>query len=76
MNSAIYYKTKKITLNLLVHAFLISMAITCLYPLLWMIASSFKTQETIFSDISLIPKQFHFENYYLAVSQNDFGRYF
>jgi len=76
MNSVIYYKTKKITLNLLVHAFLISMAITCLYPLLWMIASSFKTQETIFSDISLIPKQFHFENYYLAVSQNDFGRYF
>jgi len=41
-----------------------------------MVASSFKTQETIFSDISLIPKAIHFENYYLAVSQSDFGRYF
>ena len=76
MKSAIYYKTKKVTLNLLIHLFLVSVAVTCLYPLLWMVSSSFKTQETIFSDISLIPRQFHFENYYLAVSQSDFGRYF
>lgn len=76
MKSAIYYQTKKVTLNLLIHLFLLSTAVTCLYPLLWMVASSFKTQETIFSDISLIPKAFHFENYYLAVSQSDFGRYF
>jgi ABC-type glycerol-3-phosphate transport system permease component len=76
MKSAIYYQTKKVTLNLLVHLFLVSVAATCLYPLLWMVASSLKTQETIFSDISIIPRQFHFENYYLAVSQGDFGRYF
>jgi multiple sugar transport system permease protein/raffinose/stachyose/melibiose transport system permease protein len=76
VKSAIYYQTKKVTLNLLIHLFLVSVAATCLYPLLWMVASSFKTQETIFSDISLIPRQFHFENYYLAVSQSDFGRYF
>lgn len=76
MKSAIYYQTKKVTLNLLIHLFLLSVAATCLYPILWMVASSFKTQETIFSDISLIPRQFHFENYYLAVSQSDFGRYF
>jgi raffinose/stachyose/melibiose transport system permease protein len=76
MKSAIYYQTKKVTLNLLIHLFLLSVAATCLYPLLWMVASSFKTQETIFSDISLIPKAIHFENYYLAVSQSDFGRYF
>jgi len=40
-----------------------------------MVASSFKTQETIFNDISLIPKKFHFENYYFALSESDFGRY-
>jgi raffinose/stachyose/melibiose transport system permease protein len=75
MKSAIYYKTKKVTLNLVIHLFLLSVAVTCLYPLLWMVASSFKTQETIFRDISLIPRQWHFENYYLAVSQSNFGRY-
>jgi multiple sugar transport system permease protein/raffinose/stachyose/melibiose transport system permease protein len=61
---------------MLIHLFLISVAATCLYPLLWMVASSFKTQETVFSDLSLIPKQFHFENYYLALTRGDFGRYF
>jgi len=76
MKSAIYYKTQKITLNLLIHLFLISVAVTCLYPLLWMLSSSFKTQETIFSDISLLPKQFHFMNYYLAIKEGEFGRYF
>jgi raffinose/stachyose/melibiose transport system permease protein len=76
VRSAIYYQTKKVTLNLLIHLFLLSVAATCLYPLLWMVASSLKTQETIFSDISLIPKTIHFENYYLAVSRSDFGRYF
>jgi len=75
MRSAIYYKTKKVTLNIAIHFFLLSVAVTCLYPLLWMVASSFKTQETIFRDISLIPRQWHFENYYLAVSQSNFGRY-
>jgi multiple sugar transport system permease protein/raffinose/stachyose/melibiose transport system permease protein len=41
-----------------------------------MVVSSLKTQETVFSNISLIPRQFHFENYYLAVKEGDFGRYF
>lgn len=75
MKSAFYYKTKKVTLNLVIHLFLLSVAVTCLYPLLWMVASSFKTQETVFGDLSLIPRQWHLENYYLAVSQSNFGRY-
>ncbi len=76
MKSLIYYKTKKVLISLSVHLFLISVAVTCLYPLLWMIAASLKTQSTIFTDISLIPKSPHFENYYLAIKGGDFGRYF
>lgn len=76
MKSKIYYKTKNISINVLIHAFLISVAITCLYPVLWMISSSLKTQEAIFKDISLIPSQFHFENYVLAWQQGGFGRNF
>jgi len=76
VKNALYYKSKKIFTNTLIHIFLISVAITCLYPLLWMIVSSLKTQEMIFKDISLIPRQFHFENYVLAWSQGGFGRNF
>ena len=76
MQSAIYYKTKRVTINAAIHLFLISVAATCLFPLLWMISSSLKTQETVFKDMSLLPKQFHFENYYHAWIQGGFGRYF
>ena len=76
MQSAIYYKTKKITLNVLIHMFLLSVAVTCLYPLLWMVVSSLKTQETIFTDISLIPQQFNFQNYIIAWQEGGFGRNF
>jgi raffinose/stachyose/melibiose transport system permease protein len=72
----IYYRAKKTTINTLIHVFLLAVAATCIYPLVWMVASSFKTQGTIFSDTSLIPRQLHFENYYLALTQSDFGRYF
>ncbi len=76
MNAVFYYKTKRITLNLLTHLFLLSTAATCLFPLLWMVSSSFKTQETIFNDLSLIPRHFHWENYYLVLRQGGFGRNF
>jgi len=76
VKGGVYYKTKKITINVLIHMFLLSVSVTCLYPLLWMVSSSFKSQETIFKDISLIPKEFHFMNYYYAVKEGDFGRYF
>jgi len=76
MKNPVYYKTKKITVNLFIHLFLLSVAITCIYPLLWMVSSSLKTQETIFKDIALIPRQFHFQNYILAWQEGGFGRYF
>ncbi|MDD5730778.1 MAG: carbohydrate ABC transporter permease [Candidatus Omnitrophica bacterium] len=76
MKTNAYYKTKKFVLNALIHVFLLSVTITCLLPFLWMVASSFKTQQVIFKDISLIPHEFHFENYSQAWLQGGFGRYF
>jgi multiple sugar transport system permease protein/raffinose/stachyose/melibiose transport system permease protein len=76
MQSTIYYKAKKTTVNLIIHLFLLTVGITCVFPLLWMISSSLKTQETIFKDMSIIPKSFHFENYYHAWIEGGFGRYF
>ena len=76
MKTGIYYKTKKIAINAFIHLFLISVSITCLFPLFWMVASSLKTQETIFKDMSIIPREFHFENYYHAWMEGGFGRNF
>ncbi len=76
MRTIAYYKSKKIVVNVIIHLFLIAVTITCLFPLFWMVSSSLKTQETIFKDMSLIPKEFHFENYILAWKEGGFDRYF
>jgi len=76
MRTIAYYKSKKIAVNVIIHLFLISVTITCLFPLFWMVSSSLKTPEVIFKDMSLIPKELHFENYILAWEEGGFGRYF
>lgn len=76
MKTSVYYKTKKVAVNLLIHLFLITVAASCLFPLLWMVSSSLKTQEEIFRDTSFLPQKFHFENYYHAWMEGGFGRYF
>jgi len=47
----------------LLHVFLIAAALAMLYPLLWMISSSLKPQNQIFSDLGLWPAEFRFQNY-------------
>lgn len=76
MKNPLYYKTKRITVNLLIHLFLLIVAASCIFPLVWMVGSSLKTQSTIFSDMSLIPRQMHWENYYWAWKEGGFGSYF
>jgi multiple sugar transport system permease protein/raffinose/stachyose/melibiose transport system permease protein len=71
-----YYRFKKIIINASIHLFLITIAVTCILPLGWMVSSSLKTQETIFKDMSFIPGEFHFENYIRAWQEGGFGRYF
>lgn len=76
MKNPLYYKTKRITVNLLIHLLLLIVAASCIFPLVWMVGSSLKTQSTIFSDMSLIPRQMHWDNYYWAWKEGGFGRYF
>ena len=54
------------TRSVLYHAFVIVSAFVMLYPLLWMVASSFKPGDQIFSSqnvLSLIPGRFILDNY-------------
>jgi multiple sugar transport system permease protein len=45
------------------HVLLVALALTMIYPLLWMLASSFKPTETIFREIGLIPTDVTIGNY-------------
>ena len=45
------------------YSVLIIVGFIMLYPLLWMIGSSFKTNAEIFSSVGFIPKSLNFDNY-------------
>jgi multiple sugar transport system permease protein len=49
--------------RLVAHVALIVGALVMLYPLLWMLASSLKPEDQIFTDLSLVPEEFVFSNY-------------
>lgn len=49
--------------RLLAHVALIAGALVMIYPLLWMVASSLKPEDQIFTDLSLIPDQIILSNY-------------
>ncbi|PZR11618.1 MAG: sugar ABC transporter permease [Azospirillum brasilense] len=60
------------------HALLIAVAFCMLYPLLWMLASSFRSSQDIFSTISIIPQSLSLDAYFRGWNslQVSFGRFF
>src|SRR3954454_4284622 len=45
------------------HLGLITLCVVMLYPLIWLLVSSFKPTELIFRDVSLIPSEVDWTNY-------------
>lgn len=61
------------------HLFIIALGILMIYPILWMIISSFKPNNMIFSDPGLIPKAVTLENYitgWRGYAGTTFGTFF
>lgn len=76
MYSIAQYRAKKFGLKLAMQFFCAGVAVTCLFPLFWMAASSLKTQETVFSDFGLLPSNPQWVNYANAWTKGGFGIYF
>ena len=64
--------------SIIIHAVLITVSIAMLYPLLWMLASSFKPENEIFSNTSLWPSHIDFSSYWRGWTglQFSFGTFF
>ncbi len=63
----------------LTHLFIIGLGLFMIYPIAWMIISSFKPNNMIFSDPGLIPKAVTIENYvtgWKGYAGTTFGRFF
>ena len=76
MKLSLEYKIKSFLNQVGIQIILLVVAITCLFPLIWTLSASLKTDQTIFEDMSLIPRQLNFINYYIAWTKGHFGTYF
>ncbi len=72
-----YYRAKKITFLVFLHIFLLSVALSCISPLIWMVNASFKTDAEFRSDLGLKPAEhFNLENYKQSLCEGNLGFYF
>jgi len=73
----VYYRAKKVVILILLHAFLLSVALSCIYPLIWMLNVSVKTEDQFRSDygmkLSIKPD---FNNYKTVIFEGKLGSYF
>lgn len=62
-----------------IHALIIAGVVMMLYPVLWMLSSSLKPTQLIFTDHSLWPKEFtldHYKNGWKGISKTTFTTYY
>ena len=50
--------------------------ILCLYPLLWLVLSSFKTNTELYANPWGLPEQFRLDNYVQAITEGHILQYF
>jgi len=73
----VYYQSKKIVTLIVLHIFLLSIALSCIFPLFWMINASFKTDAEFNSDYGLKPaSSLRLDNYKEVIVTDGFWRYF
>ena len=70
------FKIKKGMVDGITHIILVAVSLTCLFPVFWMLSSSLKTQEQVFSKMTLLPETWNWSNYVTAFVKADFGQYF
>lgn len=59
-----------------IHIFLFIVAVSCLFPIFWMIRCAFMTNETVFVDKGIIPQVINAGNFATAWTKGNFGVYF
>ncbi len=70
-------KAKKTIYLLAIHTFLLTVALACIFPLLWMINSSLMSNSNFIQSYGFqIPETFHFQNYMLVFTRGNLGTYF
>ncbi len=63
-------------INIITYSILGIIALSCIFPVFWMISCSLKTQEEVFTKMNLFPEKWVIANYAIAWVKANFGNYF
>lgn len=69
-------KLSKIISTIVSNLFVILFSVTCIYPIVWMVYSSLKSNKEFSLDTVGLPKVLHFENYVQAIQEGNISSYF
>ena len=69
-------KAKKIIGHSIVNIMVIIFSVTCIFPIIWTLYSSFKSKSEFLGNIIGLPKEPQFGSYITAIELMDFGRKF
>lgn len=70
------HKKKKIIVRAILYTILCIVSVPTLYPLMWMLYTSLKSNKDISMNIFALPTQLHYENYVTAWNEAKIGLYF
>jgi raffinose/stachyose/melibiose transport system permease protein len=59
-----------------IHVFLLAVVLLNVFPVIWMVSTSLKSQEEVFTSASLVPKKFNWSNYSYAWTNGNFKTFF
>ena len=68
-------KAKNILYNILVNVPIMFLSITCIFPVVWLLYSSVKTDQEFALNPAALPKEIHIENYVTAFTKAHFGTF-
>ena len=69
-------KAVKAVETVIANGFVTLFSVTCIFPIIWMIYSSLKTDQEFSLDILSLPKKLIFDNYARAIEEGNIGSYF
>lgn len=69
-------KAVKAVETVIANGFVTLFSVTCIFPIIWMIYSSLKTDQEFSLDILSLPKKLIFDNYAQAIEEGNIGSYF
>lgn len=69
-------KVIKKVLSILGQSVLMLYTISLIFPFIWMLVNSFKTNQEFYANIWSVPKNFEFSNYLTALTEHGLGKYF